>query len=131
MSPANAREAGINGLDAAGDPVDMALGGDQGGIISLPASFKGIYGLKSKFGLVPYTGIASLHPMIDHCGPMAGNLEDIAKLQTPIAGYGGLDPRMTPESPLRSNVKDFAGGLSSFKRNVSRYQAYRKQSYPL
>jgi amidase len=109
-----ARKAGVPGLDNAGGSIELALGGDQGGSIRLPASFTGIYGLKPSMSLVPYTGIASLHPMIDHCGPMATNLMDIARLLSVIAGYDGLDPRMTPESPLRENVKDYASELSSF-----------------
>src|SRR5262249_37767488 len=36
---------------------DMAIGGDQGGSIRMPASFCGIYGMKATHGLVPYTGI--------------------------------------------------------------------------
>lgn len=102
------------GLDSAGDSVELALGGDHGGSIRLPASFTGIYGLKPSYGLVPYTGIASLHPMIDHCGPMATSLMDIARLLSVIAGYDGLDPRLTPESPLRQSVKDYASELSTF-----------------
>jgi amidase len=111
-----ARKAGdVPGLDdSAGDSIEQALGGDQGGSIRIPASFTGVYGLKPTMGLVPYTGIASLHPMIDHCGPMATNLMDIARLLSVIAGYDGLDPRMTPESPLREYVKDYAAELSTF-----------------
>ena len=119
LSLANAREVGMPGLDKAGDTVEMAVGGDQGGSIRLPASFTGVYGFKPTFGLVPYTGIASLHAMIDHCGPMARKLEDIAKLLTAIAGYDGVDPRMTPESPLRANVKDYDAELSEFRSSSS------------
>ena len=36
---------------------DMALGGDQGGSIRMPACWCGIYGLKATHGLVPYTGV--------------------------------------------------------------------------
>jgi amidase len=32
-----------------------------------------------------------------------------------LAGYYGLDPRMTPKSPLVANVKDYPSLLSSFK----------------
>jgi amidase len=74
----------------------------------------GIYGLKPTHGLIPYTGIMSLHPMIDHTGPLATSLEDVCTLLSVLAGYDGIDPRMTPESPLRSNVKDYAGLLSSW-----------------
>ena len=36
---------------------DMAIGGDQGGSIRMPASYCGIVGMKPTWGLVPYTGI--------------------------------------------------------------------------
>lgn len=48
--------------------VDMAMGGDQGGSIRIPASNCGIVGLKPTWGLVPYTGILSLESTIDHTG---------------------------------------------------------------
>lgn len=109
----NARAACVPGLDQAGEDVDLAMGGDQAGSIRLPASYSGVYGLKPTHGLVPYTGIAGLHPMIDYTGPMARKLEDIATLLTVVAGYDGLDPRMTPEAPLPQNVLDYAKELSS------------------
>ncbi|KAL1891275.1 hypothetical protein Sste5346_007734 [Sporothrix stenoceras] len=87
-----------------GPGVDLAIGGDQGGSIRLPAAYSGVYGLKPTHGLVPYTGIASLHPMCDHVGPMASSVADVALLLSAIAGYDGMDPRATPETPLRKNV---------------------------
>ena len=86
-----------------GEGVDMAIGGDQGGSIRLPASYSGIYGLKPTHGLVPYTGIASLNPMIDHAGPMTRTVEDNALLLSVLAGYDGLDSAC-PLS-LRCNLK--------------------------
>ncbi|KAG8162662.1 hypothetical protein KVR01_007140 [Diaporthe batatas] len=93
--------------DDLGEGVDLAIGGDQGGSIRMPAAYSGIYGLKPTHGLVPYTGLSSLHPSIDHCGPMAGSIRDTALLLTVLAGWDGLDPRMTPETPLRQNVKAY------------------------
>ena len=100
--------------DLLGPGVDMAIGGDQGGSIRIPAAYCGIYGLKPTHGLVPYTGILSLCPLIDHVGPMAKSVEDIAKLLGVIAGYDGFDPRMTPESPRRNEVNDYHSILSSW-----------------
>ncbi|KAL1301979.1 hypothetical protein AAFC00_002433 [Neodothiora populina] len=100
--------------DELGEGVDMAVGGDQGGSIRLPAAFTGIYGLKPTHGLVAYSGILSLHPMIDHAGPMASSLTDLTTLLGVLAGYDGLDPRMTPETPLRSNVPDYTKDLSTW-----------------
>lgn len=92
----------------------MAIGGDQGGSIRIPASYCGVYGLKPTHGLVPYTGIMSLHPLIDHAGPIAGSLEDVARLLNVLAGYDGMDPRMTPLHPLRSQVQDYKLDLENW-----------------
>ncbi|OQV05737.1 hypothetical protein CLAIMM_10417 isoform 3 [Cladophialophora immunda] len=104
----------LDGDDGLGEGVDMAIGGDQGGSIRLPSSLTGIYGLKPTHGLVPYTGIASLHPMIDHVGPMATSISDLAILLSVIAGYDGMDPRMTPESPRREDVPDYKKQLDEW-----------------
>ncbi|CAJ2510605.1 Uu.00g062300.m01.CDS01 [Anthostomella pinea] len=92
-----------------GQGADLAVGGDQGGSIRVPAAYCGIYGLKPTHGLVPYIGIASLLPMLDHAGPMASSVRDTALLLAAIAGYDGFDPRMTPETPLRHNVPQYYG----------------------
>ncbi|KAI6083704.1 amidase signature domain-containing protein [Hypoxylon rubiginosum] len=101
-----------------GDTVELAIGSDQAGSVRIPASYTGIYGLKPTFGLVPYTGAASMAPMIDHLGPIASRLEDIATLLKVIAGYDGIDPRMTPESPLVEQVKDYPQILADFRANI-------------
>src|ERR671918_445633 len=72
---------------------DMALGGDQGGSIRLPASWSGCCGHKPTYGLVPYTGIFPIELTIDHVGPMARTVEDCALMLEAIAGEDGMDPR--------------------------------------
>lgn len=94
--------------------VDMAIGGDQGGSIRVPAHFSGLYGLKPTFGLVPYTGIASLISAIDHAGPMARSLRDVAVLLEVLAGADGIDFRQSPWTPLRENVPDYAALLNDY-----------------
>ena len=56
----------------------MAVGGDQGGSIRMPAAACGIVGLKPTYGLVPYTGIMSIDFTLDHAGPMARTVYDTA-----------------------------------------------------
>lgn len=73
----------------------------------------GVYGLKPTHGLVPYTGIASLHPLVDHCGPIAGSIADVAVLLTAIAGYDGMDPRCSPRTPLREAVPAYHEQLAA------------------
>jgi amidase len=89
---AGASSGGSAALVAAG-AVDMSIGGDQGGSIRIPASWCGIYGLKPTYGLVPYTGAYALELSLDHLGPMAGGVGDVALLLEAIAGPDGLDPR--------------------------------------
>ncbi|MFO1352848.1 MAG: amidase [Gammaproteobacteria bacterium] len=79
-------------LVAAGE-ADMAIGGDQGGSIRMPASFCGIVGLKPTYGLVPYTGVMPIELTLDHVGPMTRDVADNALLLEVIAGADGLDPR--------------------------------------
>jgi amidase len=102
-----------------GPTVHLAIGSDQAGSIRVPASYCGIYGLKPTYGLIPYTGAASLAPMIDYLGPLAEKLEDIALLLQVMAGYDGIDPRMTPESPLRNQVPNYVDELSQFRSRAS------------
>jgi len=72
---------------------DMAIGGDQGGSIRMPASFCGAYGLKPTHGLVPYTGVFPIERTLDHVGPITRSVADAARLLGVIAGPDGLDPR--------------------------------------
>lgn len=73
--------------------VDMAIGGDQGGSIRMPAAFSGIYGMKPTHGLVPYTGIMPIEIYVDHTGPMTASVSDNALMLEAIAGPDGIDPR--------------------------------------
>ena len=70
----------ITPIQVALGEADMAIGGDQGGSIRIPASRCGIVGLKPTHGLVPYSGACAIEPTIDHLGPMAKTVEDVALL---------------------------------------------------
>lgn len=89
---AGGSSSGCGVVVATGD-ADMAIGGDQGGSIRMPASMCGIYGMKPTYGLVPYTGAMPMEPTIDHLGPMTASVEDNARLLEVIAGDDGIDPR--------------------------------------
>ncbi len=82
-----------SGALVAAREVDMALGGDQGGSIRIPAARCGIYGIKPTWGLVPYTGAFPIEMTIDHLGPMARTAADCALMLETIAGPDGMDPR--------------------------------------
>jgi amidase len=88
--------------------VDLALGGDQGGSIRLPASWSGCCGLKPTHGLVPYTGVFPIEQTLDHVGPMARSVADCALMLEVIAGEDGLDPRQ-----VRSTTQPFSEHLDA------------------
>jgi amidase len=52
----------------AGSIVDFALGTDCGGSVRLPASYCGIYGLRTTHGMVPADGVVELAPSFDTVG---------------------------------------------------------------
>src|SRR5262249_29788775 len=89
---AGGSSSGSAAVVAAGE-VDMAIGGDQGGSIRIPAAYCGVYGLKPTHGLVPYTGIFPIEMTLDHTGPMTATVADNALLLEVLAGPDGLDPR--------------------------------------
>jgi amidase len=90
--------SGSGALVAAG-AVELALGGDQGGSIRIPASLCGIVGHKPTHGLVPYTGAFPIERTIDHLGPMTRTVADAALLLTVLAGSDGRDPRQPRDLP--------------------------------
>ncbi len=89
---AGGSSSGSGALLAAGE-VDLAIGGDQGGSIRMPAAYCGTYGMKPTHGLVPYTGVMPIESTIDHTGPMSMNVTDNALFLEVLAGEDGLDPR--------------------------------------
>ncbi len=109
---AGGSSSGSAALVAAGE-VDMAVGGDQGGSIRMPAAYCGIYGMKPTHGLVPYTGIMPIEIYVDHTGPMTGNVADNALMLEAIAGPDGVDPRQydVETHPYSELLEGGVGGL--------------------
>lgn len=83
------------------------IGGDQGGSIRLPSSMDGVVGFKPTSGLIPFTGVASLEPILDHIGPMTRTVLDNALLLQAIAGVDGIDDRQQAGCPFPNDVPDY------------------------
>ncbi len=69
-----------------------ALGTDTGGSIRIPAALCGVVGFKPTFGRVSTHGVLPLSWNLDHVGPIARTVEDVAILYEIIAGYDPRDP---------------------------------------
>jgi amidase len=73
----------------AGGLVDFALGTDCGGSVRLPASYCGIYGIRTTHGLISIDGVADLAASFDTVGWFARDAETMARI-------GGV---LLPEGP--------------------------------
>jgi Asp-tRNA(Asn)/Glu-tRNA(Gln) amidotransferase A subunit family amidase len=76
--------------------VPLALGTQTNGSVIRPASFCGVYGLKPSHGLVSRGGVLQLSRTLDHVGPFARSLADIALILEVLAGYDSADPDTRP-----------------------------------
>ncbi len=113
---AGGSSSGSAAVVAAGE-VPMAIGGDQGGSIRIPAAYCGIYGMKPTHGLVPYTGIMPIELTLDHTGPMTATVADNALLLEAIAGPDGLDPRQV-NVKVDAYTKALTGNASGLRIGV-------------
>lgn len=104
----------------AGGLVDLALGGDQGGSVRIPASYTGIVGHKPTHGLVPYTGAFPIEQTLDHLGPMTRTVADAALVLSVIAGPDGHDPRQPRDLEAQDLSAALAEGAEGLRIGVVR-----------
>jgi aspartyl-tRNA(Asn)/glutamyl-tRNA(Gln) amidotransferase subunit A len=69
-----------------------ALGTDTGGSIRIPASLCGVVGFKPTYGRVSLRGVFPLSWNLDHVGPLAKTVRDVALLLQAISIYDPVDP---------------------------------------
>jgi len=86
----------------------LTLGTDTGGSIRIPSSLCGIPGLKPTFGRVSRYGAYPLCWSLDHPGPMAKSVKDLALAMNILAGHDPRDPA-TIDVP----VPDYTRGLNN------------------
>jgi aspartyl-tRNA(Asn)/glutamyl-tRNA(Gln) amidotransferase subunit A len=80
----------------AGRELPLAVGTDTGGSIRVPASYCGVTGLKPTFGRVQRGGVWPVSWTLDHTGPMARTVADVALALSVVAGEDPGDPASRP-----------------------------------
>ncbi|MBF2001519.1 MAG: AtzE family amidohydrolase [Synechococcales cyanobacterium M58_A2018_015] len=79
--------------------VPLTLGSDTNGSIRVPASFCGIFGLKPTYGRLSRAGVYLFSGSLDHIGPFARSIRDIAFTFDLLQGPDPRDPICTPRPP--------------------------------
>jgi aspartyl-tRNA(Asn)/glutamyl-tRNA(Gln) amidotransferase subunit A len=98
--------------------VPIALGSDTGGSIRTPAALCGVVGLKPTMGRISLRGIYGNVPTIDHPGPMARTVKDVALALQAMAGYDARDPKSV-DAPVPDYLADIDRGIRGARIAVS------------
>jgi aspartyl-tRNA(Asn)/glutamyl-tRNA(Gln) amidotransferase subunit A len=83
-----------------------AIGTDTAGSIREPAALCGCVGIKPTYGRVPSRGVIPLSLSLDHVGPLASTVADVAIVLQATAGYDSSD-LTTPNV----SIADYVGAL--------------------
>jgi aspartyl-tRNA(Asn)/glutamyl-tRNA(Gln) amidotransferase subunit A len=79
--------------------VPLTLGSDTNGSIRVPAAFCGIFGLKPTYGRLSRAGVFLFVSSLDHVGPFARSVQDIATTFDLLQGPDPRDPVCSDRSP--------------------------------
>lgn len=104
------------------------LGSDTGGSIRVPASLCGIVGLKPTYGRVSLRGVMPLSWNLDHAGPMARSVMDVALLLQAIAGYDPDDP-YSVDAPVDDYLAHIRAGVEGWRVGLAE-GAYFDETVP-
>jgi Asp-tRNA(Asn)/Glu-tRNA(Gln) amidotransferase A subunit family amidase len=94
--------------------VSAATGTDTGGSIRIPAACCGVVGLKPTYGRVSRSGVVPFAWGLDHVGPMARRVRDVALLLTAMAGPDPYD-RAAAHEPAADFSATLDGGVKGLR----------------
>ncbi|NES77266.1 MULTISPECIES: AtzE family amidohydrolase [Okeania] len=79
--------------------VPITLGSDTNGSIRVPASLCGVFGFKPTYGRLSRAGVFLFASSLDHVGPFARSVRDIATVHDVLQGSDIRDPVCTHRTP--------------------------------
>ena len=93
--------------------VPLTLGSDTNGSIRVPAAFCGTFGLKPTYGRLSRAGSFPFVNSLDHLGPLAGTVADLALAYDSMQGPDGDDPHLAdrPFEPTAMTLGEGVGAL--------------------
>src|SRR5450631_4024001 len=113
---------GSSGGSAAAVAAEMAvatLGSDTGGSIRQPASFCGGVGLKPTYGRVSRYGLIAFASSLDHIGPFAKTVKEVALVLRTIAGRDPMDST-SAEVPVPDYVAELEKPVKGLRIGVAK-----------
>ncbi len=120
--------SGGSAAAVAGGLVPLTLGSDTNGSIRVPASFCGIFGIKPTYGRLSRRGGFLFVASLDHVGPFARSVEDLALAYDALQGPDPGDPVCAnrPAEPAMPSLKQGIAGL----RIATAGGYFAKQAHP-
>jgi len=105
--------SGGSGAALAAGMVPLTLGSDTNGSIRVPAAFCGCFGLKPTYGRLSRAGSFPFVGSLDHLGPMARSVADLALAYDAMQGPDPDDPVATtrPPEPALPGLESGIDGL--------------------
>lgn len=93
--------------------VPVALGSDTNGSIRVPAAFCGVFGLKPTYGRLSRAGAMLFAASLDHIGPLARSVRDLALVYDAMQGPDAEDPVCVDRAvePVLARLGEGAKGL--------------------
>ena len=86
--------------------------------VFVPAAFCGLYGLKPTYGRLPRTGTFPFCDSLDHLGPLARSMDDVAFVYDALQGYDPSDP-VCAARPVEPVTGEIAKGLDGLRIGVA------------
>jgi aspartyl-tRNA(Asn)/glutamyl-tRNA(Gln) amidotransferase subunit A len=100
-----------------------AIGTDTAGSIREPAALCGCVGIKPTYGRVSARGVVPLSWSLDHVGPLATTVGDVAAVLQAVAGYDALDSN-SADVPVADYVSALGEGAKTLRVGVPRAYFY-------
>lgn len=95
----------------------LTLGTDTGGSIRIPSALCGVSGLKPTFGRISKYGVYPLCWSLDHPGPLAKSVADLAIALNTLAGFDPCDPSSAPRA-VPNYQRALTKGLNGIRLGV-------------
>jgi len=108
--------SGGSGAAVAAGLVPITLGTDTNGSIRVPASLNGIFAIKPTYGRLSRAGSFPFVPSLDHVGPFARSVADLAAAYDAMQGRDAGDPAQAARPPEFVSGSDVAAATMRVAR---------------